>query len=109
MRLVLAFLLLLQLDPIVGAALCFQREHAASAECAMPGRASPAERTLAPVGAQVDGGCTVGQLCAQPAPVIAQIDTVFQFVPLVHSAQGRLETLIPPRGALAPPFHPPRV
>ena len=109
MRLLLALLLLLQLDPVIGAALCVEREHAASEECAMPVRSSQAERTLAPAGAQVDGGCRVARLCAHPAPVIAQADPAFQIVPIVHRAVGRLDTLTPPRGLLAPPFHPPRV
>jgi hypothetical protein len=109
MRLILGLLLLLQLDPIIGAALCLEREHAASEECFMPERSSPAERSLAPAGAQVEGGCSVAQFCAQPAPVIAQTDLVFQFEPIVHRAAGRLDSVIPPHGSLAPPFHPPRV
>jgi hypothetical protein len=109
MRLILALLLLLQLDPVIGAALCLERQHAASEECAMPERSSPAERTLAPAGAQPDGGCSVAQLCAQPAPVIPQADPVFQIVSIVHRDVGRLDTLIIPRGSLTPPFHPPRV
>jgi hypothetical protein len=109
MRLVLALLLLLQLDPVIGAALCLEREHVASEECAMPERFSPAERSLAPAGAQVDGACSVAQLCAQPAPVIAQVDRAFQLIPLFHRAHPSPDTLSAPRGVLAPPFHPPRV
>ncbi|MBA3344931.1 MAG: hypothetical protein H0T44_06460 [Gemmatimonadales bacterium] len=75
----------------------------------MPERPSPTERTAAPAGAPVEGGCTVAELCAQPAPVIAQVDTAFQLVPLIHRASGRLDPLIAPHGVLAPPFHPPRV
>lgn len=108
MRLILALLLLLQLDPVIGAALCLEREHA-SAECAMPERSGPAGRTLAPAGAQVEGGCSVAQLCAQPAPVIAQIHEAFQLVSLVHRAPTPLDVLSAPSGILSPPFHPPRV
>jgi len=109
MRLVLALLLLLQLDPVMGAALCLQREHAASEECAMPERTNPAERTLAPAGAPVEGGCSVAQLCAQPAPVISQIGEAFQLLSLVHRAPVPFDALSAPSGALPPPFHPPRV
>jgi hypothetical protein len=109
MRLVLAFLLLFQLHPVIGAALCLERKHAAAEDCAMPERSKSAERTLAPAGAHVEGGCTLAQLCAPPAPVIAQIDPAFQFEPLVHRNAGHVDNLTPPHGALAPPFHPPRV
>ena len=109
MRLVLALLLLLQLDPVIGAALCLQRAHAATSECDMPEGANPAERSLAPAGAQVEGGCSVAQLCAQPAPVISQIDEPPQVLTLVHRAPRPVDVTIVHSGALSPPFHPPRV
>ncbi len=109
MRLILALLLLLQLDPVIGAALCLEREHAASAECAKPERSGQDERTLAPAGAQVEGGCSVAQLCAQPAPLIAQFGETFQLVAVVHRAPAPLDLVSAPSGILSPPFHPPRV
>lgn len=109
MRLVLALVLLLQLEPVIGAALCLQRAHAATAECDMPERANPAERILAPAGAQVEGGCSVAQLCAPPAPVISQIGELFQFGSLVHRSSLPVNAPGAPGGALPPPFHPPRV
>jgi len=109
MRLILALLLLLQLDPILGAALCFEREQAASAECAMPDRAPAADRALVPAGADVHGGCTVAQLCAQPAPAVVHMDPVFQIVPAIDRTVLRLEPIPLPSGAPATLFHPPRV
>ncbi len=109
MRLILALLLLLQLDPVIGAALCLEREHAASAECAMPERSGQDARTLAPAGAQVEGGCSVAQLCAQPAPLIAQVGETFQLVSVVHQGPAPLDVVSAPSGILSPPFHPPRV
>jgi hypothetical protein len=109
MRLALAFLLVLQFDPIIGAALCFERERAASAECAMPERPSHSGSVVAPAGAQVPGECAVAKLCAQPAPVISQLGQVFQVVAVVHRAPARWDSLDAPPGVLTPPFHPPRV
>jgi hypothetical protein len=108
MRLILALLLLLQLDPVIGAALCLQREHAASVECPMPEQAPPAERTLSPAGAQVEGGCSVAQLCAQPAPAVVQIGDEFRFASLLHRAPPFWDGTSAPSGVLPPPFHPPR-
>jgi hypothetical protein len=108
MRLALALLLVLQLDPVIGAALCFEREWAASAECAMPERPTHPASVVAPAGAQVPG-CAVAQLCAQPAPVIAHLEQVFQLVSVVHRAPARWDSLDAPAGVLTPPFHPPRV
>ena len=110
MRLALALLLILQLDPVIGAALCFEREGAASAECAMPERPTHPGSVVAPAGARVPGGCTVAQLCAQPAPVVPQLGHVyFQLVSVVHRAPARWDSLDAPPGVLTPPFHPPRV
>ena len=109
MRLALALLLILQLDPVIGAALCFERERAASAECTMPERPTHLGSVVAPAGAQVPGGCTVAQLCAQPAPVIPQLGHVFQLVSVVHRAPARWDSLDAPSGVPTPPFHPPRV
>ena len=109
MRLGLALLLVLQLDPVIGAALCLGREQAANAECAMPERPIYSGSVVAAAGAQVPGGCAVAQLCAQPAPVIAQLGQVFQLVSVVHHAPARWDSLDAPPGVLTPPFHPPRV
>jgi len=109
MRLTLALLLILQLDPVIGAGLCFERERAASAECAMPERPTHSGSVVAPVGDQVPGGCAVAKLCAQPAPVIGQLEQVFQVVSVVHRAPARWDSLEAPPGVLTPTFHPPRV
>ena len=75
----------------------------------MPERSGPAERTLAPAGAEVEGECTVAQLCAQPTPVLANSDDTFQLIPLFHRAHPSPDALNAPRGVLASAFHPPRV
>jgi hypothetical protein len=109
MRLAFALLLVLQLDPVIGAALCFERERAASVECAMPERPTHSGSVVAPVGDQVPGGCAVAKLCAQPAPVIVQLGQVFPLVSVVHRAPARWDSLDAPPGVLTPPFHPPRI
>jgi len=110
MRLALAFLLLvLQFDPIIGAALCFEREQDANAECAMPERPTHSGSVVAPAGGQVPGACDFAKLCAQPAPVIVQFGQVFQVVAVVHRAPARWVSPAAPPGVLTPPFHPPRV
>lgn len=108
MRLVLALLLVLQLDPVIGAAVCFERAQAAH-DCAMPERPTRSGSVVAPAGAQVPGECAVAKLCAQPAPVISQLGQVFQFVSVVHRAPARWDSLDASPGVLTPPFHPPRV
>ena len=108
MRLILSLLLLLQLDPILGAALCFEREQA-SAECPMPDEAPAAERSFAPAGADAHEGCAVAQLCAQPAPVVVQADPAFQIVSIVDRTVIGLESTTLPSGAHTKLFHPPRV
>jgi len=109
MRLALALFLVLQLDPVIGAALCFERERAASAVCVMPERPTHPESVVAPVGDEVPGGCTVAKLCAQPAPVVGQLEQVFQVISIVHRAPAPGDSLEAPPGVLTPPFHPPRV
>lgn len=108
MRLALALLLILQLDPVIGAVLCFEREQTANAECAMPEGPTQPESVIASAGAQVPGGCAVAKLCAQPAPVIAQLEQAFQIISVVHRAPARWDSLDAPPGVLTPPFHPPR-
>ena len=108
MRLILALLLALQLDPIFGAALCLQREHAARPDCAMPERSDRDERVLAPAGAPLEGGCAVAQFCAQPSPVVAQLNQDFSFTGLVHRPPALWNSPDAPFGVLTPPFHPPK-
>jgi hypothetical protein len=109
MRLVLALLVVLQLDPVIGAALCFEMDRTANAECAMPERPTHSGSVVAPAGAQVLGACDFAHLCAQPAPVIAQLGQVFQIVSVVHRAPAWWDSLDAPPDVLTPPFHPPRV
>lgn len=108
MRLILALLLLLQLDPVVGAALCLQRERAASQECAMPERSDSDEPLVAPGGAQAKSGCAVAQFCAQPSPVVAQLNQDSNFTAVVHRSPASWDSLDAPLGVLTPPFHPPK-
>ncbi len=108
MRLILALLLVLQFDPVVGAALCLQKEHTATSECAMPERSDSDERVVAPAGAQIEGGCAVAQFCAQPSPAVAQLNQDFRFAAIVHRPPASWNSLDAPFGALTPPFHPPK-
>lgn len=109
MRLLLAFLVLLQLDPVIGAALCLHREDAASEECAMPESSRSTERTLAPGGSHVDGSCAFAKLCIPPAPAVVELGQVLLFTPPLDNDPARAKPLAGPRGVLTPPFHPPRV
>jgi hypothetical protein len=109
MRLALALLLVLQLDPVIGAALCFEREQAANSECSMPEGPTQPGSVVAPAGAQVAGGCAMAKLCAQPAPAIVQLRQAFQVLSIGHPVPARWNSLDAPPGVLTPPFHPPRV
>jgi hypothetical protein len=109
MRLILALLLVLQLDPVLAAALCVQREHAMSTECAMPESPAPSERVLSPAGAEVVGGCAIAEFCLQSSPVVSQLSQEFQVAPVTHGSLASWSPLDAPPGVLTPPFHPPRV
>lgn len=109
MRLLLVLLLVLQLDPVVGAALCLQREHAASEECPMPETPASAERALAPFGTPAEAGCIIAQLCVPTSPAVTGLAQVFPLVPLLYAPPARLDASTGPEGVATPPFHPPRV
>lgn len=109
MRLILTLLLLLQLDPLLGAALCLQREAAPSQECTMPQPPAPSERTVAAAGDHLAGACSVAQLCAQPAPALTVGENALLTSLIPSRTQPLLEQTKAPSESPTPLFHPPRV
>jgi hypothetical protein len=108
MRLLAALVLLLQLQPLVGSAMCFHDAEIAKAECAMPHDERPARATLAPSGAELPTGCASTGYCAPSAPAVIKFAHSFQFTPVIHSASALVEASLAPGDPLTPPFHPPR-
>lgn len=109
MRLLLVLLVLLRLDPIIGAALCLQKASRESEECTMPEHPSAAERTVGSLGSHAEIGCAFAKLCIPPALAISESSSVSILVPPLHKPPTGLERLAGPLGSLTPPFHPPRV
>ena len=111
MRLLATVLLLLQLQPLVGLALCFDRGRPAKAECVMPDTgplAAPAERTLTPTGTSQTTGCVAAEYCARTVPAIPKFAESLQITPVVHGAPAPMDAVLALGDPLAPPFHPPK-
>jgi hypothetical protein len=109
MRLLAAFVLLLQLQPLAGSAMCFHDAEIAKAECAMPHDERPAEPTLAPVGAELPTGCASAGYCAPSAPAVIKFAHSFQITTVIHGAPALVDATMAPGDPPAPPFHPPKV
>jgi hypothetical protein len=102
-----ALVLLLQLQPLLGTAVCLSSERAARPECEMPDHVAVPHRTVTPSEPPAPN-CALASICA-PSPLA------------IVSLPERVESLIavqsePPITAAhnlfgissAPPFHPPR-
>ena len=102
------FLLLFQLQPVLGTVACLGlSERATQQECKMPEHGQAPTASIA-AGGMATQSCELATICA-PAPLAipgfsASLETA---VPLLEAAGSLAATLplgIPP----APPFHPPR-
>ncbi len=108
MRLLAALVLLLQLQPVIGAAICLHDVELARAECAMPHDERPAGVALTSASTEAPGGCASMGYCAPAAPAVAKLGEHFQFTPFVHRAPALTHHLLASGESSAPPFHPPR-
>jgi hypothetical protein len=108
MRILAVLALLLQVQPLVGSALCFHDAEIARAECTMSHEGQPASSTLTTPDPGVPGGCPGMAYCAPAAPAVPKFAEHFQITPLVHSAPALNYSLLAPGEPLAPPFHPPK-
>lgn len=108
MRLLGAFVLLLQLQPFVGSALCVYDAEIEKAECAMPQQDQPVAAALTAVGAGLPIGCAGGGYCAPGAAAVIKFTPAFQIAPLIHNPPATGEASLAPGDPSPPPFHPPR-
>jgi hypothetical protein len=108
MRILAALALLLQVQPVVGSALCFHDAEIGRAECTMPHEERPASSTLTTPDPGVPGGCPSMGYCAPAAPAVPKFAEHFQFTSFVHGAPALMDSSMAPGDGPAPPFHPPR-
>ncbi|CAN5806535.1 hypothetical protein BH24GEM1_BH24GEM1_20530 [soil metagenome] len=108
MRFLGLVVLLLQLQPLVGSAMCFHDAEMAKAECTMPHDRRSIESAVAPVGADLPAGCASAGHCAPSAPAVIKLAHAFQATPVVHRAPALVLASLAPGDPLPPPFHPPR-
>jgi hypothetical protein len=108
MRVLAALALLLQLQPVVGSALCFHDAELAAAECTMPHEGRPADSALTAPGTAAPSGCPMMEYCAPPAPAVPKFANRFQITSHVHGAPALIDLSMAPGEPPAPPFDPPR-
>lgn len=108
MRVLATLALLLQLQPLMGSALCFHDAEAAKAACTMAHEERPATSTLAAPSTEVPSGCPSMGYCAPAAPAVPKFTEQFQITSFVHGAPALIAPSMAPGESRAPPFHPPR-
>jgi hypothetical protein len=110
MRFLAVLVLLLQLQPVIGSALCFHDTELSKPECAMPHDERPtADRTLTATGAEVPTGCASTVYCTRSTPAVLDFAQHLQIAALIQGAPVRIAPAMASDAALASPFHPPRV
>jgi hypothetical protein len=108
MRFLATLALLLQLQPLVGSALCFHDAELAKAECTMPHEERPASSSLTNPSTELPGGCPSMGYCAPAAPAVPKLAEHFQITSFVHSAPALTHSSLALGEPLGPPFHPPK-
>jgi hypothetical protein len=108
MRFLAALVLLLQLQPLAGSALCFHDAEVAKAECTMPHNERPITSMFTAQTTGVPGGCPSMAYCAPAAPTVPEFAEHFQISSLVHGAPTLIDPSMAPSEPQTPPFHPPK-
>jgi hypothetical protein len=103
-----AFLLLFQLQPLLGTVACLGlAAQATQQECKMPEHGQPQTTSLAVAGAAAQN-CQLATICT-PAPLaIPELFTSLETAVPLHEGAGTLAATLPRGISPAPPFHPPR-
>jgi hypothetical protein len=108
MRFLAALALLVQLQPLVGSALCFHQAEMAKAKCAMPHEERPASSGVTSPAAELPGGCPSMGYCAPAAPAVPKPGKHFQITSPPYSAPTPTYSSLATGEPLGPPFHPPK-
>lgn len=106
--LVATLLLLFQLQPLAGSAVCLLSSDGPSQqECEMPEQRPAAHGSVLEAGSPTQG-CALASVCAASALAVPSLsDGQESMVPL-HSAAATPAAVTPDGVVSAPPFHPPR-
>ena len=107
MRILAALALLLQLQPLVGSALCFH-DAAAKTECRMPSQGQLGTGPLSQPGAGSPSTCPSMGYCAPTAPGVPKLAEQLQITSFVHGAPALMAPSLASAGPVRPPFHPPK-
>jgi hypothetical protein len=108
MRILAALVLLVQLQPLVGSALCLHDAEMVRDECSMPHEERSASSKLTTPQSSVPGGCPSMEFCASAAPAVPNVAEQFQLTAFVHGAPALMDSSLAPGEGPAPPFDPPK-
>lgn len=108
MRVLAVLALLLQLQPLVGSALCAHDAAAARTECSMPHEGQPGTGMFTAPDTGAPSACPSMGYCAPAASAVPKFAEQFQITWFVHGAPALMDPSMAPGEPLAPPFHPPR-
>jgi hypothetical protein len=109
LRVVATLLLLFQLGPLVGTALCLHAGGPQHAQCGMAGHKVATDPVLSqsePGGIQ---SCALASVCAPAVPAVPRFAPQLNFVIPTYRIAVVKPPSLAPGDPLAPPLHPPRV
>lgn len=106
--LVATLLLLFQLQPVFGSAVCLLSwDRPSKPECEMPEQRSSTQASLLESGSHTQG-CALASACAASALAVPSLSEGQESIMPLQSAAATSPALTPDGVASAPPFHPPR-
>jgi hypothetical protein len=108
MRVLAALALLLQLQPLVGSALCLHDAAVARTECSMPHDGQPARGMLTASNPGAPSACPSMGYCAPAASAVPKFAEQFQITSFVHGEPALMDPSMAPGEPPTPPFHPPK-
>lgn len=106
--LVATLLLLFQLQPLAGSAVCLlASDRPSEAECGMPEQRTVAHDSMVESGAPAPG-CALASVCAASALAVPSLSEGQESIIPLYSAAATPAAVSIVSVASAPPFHPPR-
>ena len=106
--LVVTLLLLFQLQPLAGSAICLLcSDRPSEEECEMPEQRTVAHGSMSESGSPAPG-CALASICAASALAVPGLSEGQESIIPLHLAAAKPATVPLVGVASAPPFHPPR-
>ena len=102
-------LLVFQLQPVLGAAVCLGSSQPKAAECEMPEDGKAPTQNLPEPGTQRPQACPLAAVCAPVSPAIPGLSNAVEASVQMHIEVASSGSSTPVDVFFAPPFHPPRV